>query len=240
MRRAVGVLLMLLGFLLLVGGSWTAALLGPDGRTFTGQHPLDTDAKALVTAPGVLGWAGPTVTVDVTVVDEQPVFVGVGNTVDVLDYLAETDRLVVTDLRIPWRMETERVPGRPYVPAAPTAVDWWIASGAGQGGARTSFALPEESASVAVVALGETDLSGAALTSSYDVKGGFGLGLGAAGLGVGLGLFGWVAFRGPAPDWEEVDAWDEYDDEEPEHDGAEPDEDAAGAGAPDPQRRVSS
>jgi nucleotide-binding universal stress UspA family protein len=210
MRRVVGVLLLLLGGAALAGGAAVAVLLGPDGRAITGPHPVGTDAKALLTGAGVISWAGPTVTVDVTVPDAKPVFVGVANIVDVEDYLRDTDRLVLDELRIPWQVETERVAGRPYVPAAPTAVDWWIASGSGQGGAITSFQLPEESASVAVIALGETDLSGMTITGSYDVRGGFGISLGVAAVGIGVALFGWVALRTePYAEWDEEDWEDE-------------------------------
>ena len=81
-----------------------------------------------MTAPGVISWAGPTISVDVTVPDSKPVFVGVANTVDVEDDLQTTDRIVLDRLRLPWEVETEEVTGRPFVPAAPTAIDWWIAS----------------------------------------------------------------------------------------------------------------
>jgi len=225
MRRVVGVLLLLAGAGAVLGGIAVAVLLGPDGRAITGPHPVDTDAKALVTAPGVISWAGPTVSVDVTVPDDKPVFVGVGNTVDVEDYLLDTDRTVLRDLSIPWDATTERVDGRPYVPAAPTAVDWWLATGSGQGGAVATFELPEQTVSVAVVALGETDLDGMTITGSYDVTGGFGIALGVVALGVGVVVLGWVALRGRVVAYE--DEWDDEDDDEwdDEYDGEWDDED---------------
>ena len=104
--------------------------------------------------------------------------------------------------------------GRPFVPVAPTAIDWWIASGSGQGGAVTTFELPDESVSVAVVALGEADLSGMTISGSYDVRGGFGIGLGIAVAGLGVVLFGWVTFRGTAYAAWDGEEWDEDDQEE--------------------------
>jgi hypothetical protein len=61
-----------------------------------------------VTAPGVISWAGPTISVDVTVPDDKPVFDGVANTVDVEDYLQTTDRIVLDRLRLPGRSRPRR------------------------------------------------------------------------------------------------------------------------------------
>ncbi|CAN5195103.1 hypothetical protein BH24ACT12_BH24ACT12_13140 [soil metagenome] len=46
MRRAVGVLLLLCSVLAILGGTAIAVLLGPDGRSTTGPHPIDTDAES--------------------------------------------------------------------------------------------------------------------------------------------------------------------------------------------------
>jgi len=194
MRRAVGVLLLLVGLLAIVGGSATALLLGPDGRGTTGPHPVDTDAVALVTAPGVLSWSGATISVDVSVPGDRPVFVGLGNTVDVEDYLGETRRTEVTSYAVPWDLATADAPGDDFLPAAPTAVDWWLAGSSGQGGAQMSVLLPDQTVSLAVLAVGDQTLEGVAVTASYDQAGGFGIGLGTLGLGIGVGILGWTVF----------------------------------------------
>jgi hypothetical protein len=190
-------------------------LLGTDNRAVTGPHSMSFDGVALVTAPEVLSWAGPTVTVLVELPDDRPVFVGLGNAVDVTDYLSDTRVQRVESYEVPWTVTTSEVAGQDFVPAAPTALDWWLAQSAGQGGASLTFRLPEETVSLAVIGVGDTTLEGLHVTASYDVAGGFGIGLGLVGLGLGLAVFGWLAFRRASVDPEEWEAED-WADEEPE------------------------
>ncbi|MBA2550885.1 MAG: hypothetical protein H0V13_07520 [Nocardioidaceae bacterium] len=42
----MGVLLLLCSVLAILGGTAIAVLLGPDGRSTTGPHPIDTDAES--------------------------------------------------------------------------------------------------------------------------------------------------------------------------------------------------
>ena len=214
MRRLVGIALMVAALGCLLSGTAMAVLLGTDNRAVTGPHPMSFDGVAMVTAPDVLSWAGPTVTVLVELPNERPVFVGLGNAVDVTDYLRDTPVLRVESYEVPWTITTSEVDGQDFVPAAPTALDWWLAQSAGQGGASLTFRLPEETVSLAVIGVGDTKLEDLRVTASYDLAGGFGIGLGLVGLGLGLAVFGWLAFRRvrAAPgdwldeDWEDDDA----------------------------------
>lgn len=189
---------LVVGVLLSVVGLAVVVLLGPDSRFTTGPHDVETDAAAVVTAPGVVSYRGLQVDVLVEVPVNKPVFVGLGNTVDVQDYVGRTERLEVTSFRVPWTVRTREVQGGPALPGAPTALDWWIAESAGLGGASISTALPDESVSVAVLAVGASDLSGLTVTFAYGVRGGFGLGLGAVLVGVGLVWVGVLLRRGTA------------------------------------------
>lgn len=210
MRRLVGILLMLTAVGCSLAGSAMAIVLGPDSRAVTGPHPMSFDGVALVTAPQVISWAGPTVTVAVELPGQTPVFVGLGNAVDVADYLRTTRLKRVDSFQVPWTVTTSEVGGRDFVPAAPTALDWWLAQSAGQGGAAITFPLPDQTVSLAVIAIGDATLEGLEVTASYDVKGGFGIGLGLAGFGIGLALFGWIAFRrGANPRGWDDDEWDD-------------------------------
>jgi len=227
----VGIALMVAALGCVLGGAAFAALLGPDNRAITGPHPMSVDGVALATAPEVLSWTGPTVTVLAEVPDERPVFVGLANTVDVRDYLRDTRVEQVDTFQAPWTITTSETDGTDFVPAAPTALDWWLAQAAGQGGASLTFRLPDETVSLAVIAVGDTTLAGLRVTASYDVAGGFGIGLGVVALGLGIGLFGWIAFRRPQvvdEDWE--DDLDDDEDEEDEADDEEPVPASEGAG----------
>ena len=195
MRRVAGVLAMLLALVVVVAAAATAIVVGPDNRVVTGPHDIDTEAVAVVTKPSALSWSGPTVSVLVEVPDEKPVFVGLGSSVDVEDYLQQTARVQVDDISVPWKIATSSVQGRKNLPASPAALDWWIADAAGLGGASTSFTLPDQTVSLAILPVGDSDLEGLQVTAAYDVRGGFGSGIGLVALGLGLTVLGWLLVR---------------------------------------------
>ncbi|MCX6406760.1 MAG: hypothetical protein NTV28_07565 [Propionibacteriales bacterium] len=196
MARRLAWPLVAVGLLLALAGAAVMVVLGPDSRFTTGPHAVRTDGVAVVTAPDVITYRGLQVDVLVEVPVNKPVFVGLGNTVDVQDYLAGTRRLEVTSFRAPWTVRTAERRGRPALPGAPTALDWWIADSAGLGGASISTTLPDTPVSLAILAVGASDLSGLRVTFAYGVRGGFGLGLGALLGGLGLAWSGVLLRRG--------------------------------------------
>lgn len=194
-RRLVWPAIVVGAVLALLGGA-VMVVLGPDSRFTTGPHEVETDGVAVVTAPGVISYRGLRVDVLVEVPVNKPVFVGLGNTVDVEDYLGRTQRLEVTSFQVPWTVRTAERDGRAALPGAPTALDWWIADSAGLGGASISTTLPDESVSLAILSVGASDLSGLRVTFAYGVQGGFGTGLGVLLLGLGLVWVGLLLRRG--------------------------------------------
>lgn len=235
MRRGAGIGLLALGIILVLAGTAVAVAMGPDDQLTTGPHDVRADGRAVVTKPAVLARYGPQVSVLVEVPDEKPVFVGLGHTVDVEDYVSSTARVEVTSYRIPWSLETKDAPGEPQLRAAPTALDWWLTQASGIGGAHLRFTLPDDAVSLAVLAVGDFDLRGLQVTVSYEVPGAFGVGVGAAATGLGVVLLalvvlGWlpgVRRRTPAVDaagfvddewdvpWPETDpadadTWDDF------------------------------
>lgn len=196
MRRVAGVVLALLGLCIAVLGAALAIWLGTDNRATTGPHAIDTDAAAVATSADALTWSGATVTVEVEVPGKRPVFVGVANSVDVDDYLRDTRSLRVDGYRVPWTLRTSVQDGHRWLPATPVALDWWQQQASGMGGATLDFELPDETVSLAVLAIGDSDLSGLTITASYEVRGGFVLGLGLVAAGLGLVVAGIVVFRG--------------------------------------------
>lgn len=198
MRRLAGVVLALVGLCVAAAGAALAIWVGTDNRAVTGPHPIDTDGVAIVTTPDAITWAGATVTLVAAVPDKRPIFVGVANAVDVENYLSRTAAVRVDSVRIPWEIDTSDQDGRRWLPASPVAIDWWIDQASGMGGAALEFELPEETVSVAVLAIGANDLSGLTLTASYHVRGGFVAGLGAVAIGLGMVLAAIMIWRGRA------------------------------------------
>ncbi|MFT4187917.1 MAG: hypothetical protein QM621_04995 [Aeromicrobium sp.] len=215
LRKAGAGLLAVVGVVTAVLGVGVMVVLGPDGRFTTGPHPIDTDTSALVTTPGVVKHTGVQLDVKVEVPIDKPVFVGVGNSIDVENYVADTERLEVVSYETPWKVSTTEVEGQPNLPSAPTALDWWLAGQAGLGGATISLPLPDEPVSVAVLSVGSTNLTGLEVTIAYGVKGGFGRGLGLALIGVGLCWGALLAWRDRL--WREDEfAWTDVRDDEAE------------------------
>jgi hypothetical protein len=222
MRTVTGWALTVLGVLVAVAGVAVMVVLGPDSRLSTGPHAIETDDIAVVTGPKVIRWADVQVDVLVEVPVRKPVFVGIGNAVDVQDYVAKTQRLEVTSFGRPWRLKTRSVDGRPNLPGAPTAVDWWIDSSAGLGGASISAQLPDETVSIAVLSVGSSNLAGLEVTLAYGVKGGFAKGVSALLLGLAVVWIGVMVLRSRwDDDWVDGDGVDGEggEDDEP----AEPD-----------------
>ncbi|MGZ8769415.1 MAG: hypothetical protein ACXWXJ_00275 [Aeromicrobium sp.] len=206
----LGALLALLGLTMMV-------VLGPDSRVTSGPHHVDTDGIAVVTAPKAITWTGVQVSVLAELPANKPVFVGLGNAVDVNDYVKDTERLEVDEFHTPWKVHTRTVKGRENLPAAPTALDWWLAASAGIGGASIDTTLPDQTVSLAVLSVGSSSLKGLKVTTAYGVKGGFAKGGGLVLFGLGGIWLGTVLRRGK-------ELWREEEDRE----GANEDEDDLG------------
>ncbi|KHL19553.1 UNVERIFIED_CONTAM: hypothetical protein LK11_01305 [Mumia flava] len=184
-----------LGVLLVLVATSVAVALGPDDQVRTGPHAIEVSDRAIATAPGVLAYAGPQVSVVADLGDERPVFIGLAHPVDVDDYLGGTAHEEVATFALPWEVSTDDVDGDPYLPAAPTALDWWWADAAGVGKAELRFDLPSDSASLAVLALGDGDLEGLRISAAYEWPGGFGIAVGSAAAGIGLVGIGLALLR---------------------------------------------
>lgn len=209
MRTKLGWTLSVLGVLLAVLGVVVMVVLGPDSRFTTGPHAIETDDVAVVTTPGVISWADLQVDVLAEVPVRKPIFVGLANSVDVEDFVGRTRRVEVTSFQRPWKISTRDVKGNANLPGAPTALDWWIASSAGLGGASISAELPDETVSLAVVSVGSSNLTGLQVTVAYGVKGGFAKGTGLLLLGIGVVWLG-LLLRRPAPEpWDDEHDVDE-------------------------------
>lgn len=190
MRSKWGWAVAVLGAVMALLGAAIMVVLGPDSRFSTGPHAIETDGVAVVTAPKVISWAGVRIDVLAEVPARKPIFLGLGNSVDVQSYLDKTRRLEITSFKRPWSIETREVEGTPSLPGAATALDWWIESSAGLGGTSISADLPDQTVSLAVVSVGSSNLTGLTVSVAYGVKGGFAKGLALLLLGAGLAWLG--------------------------------------------------
>ncbi|WP_187271831.1 hypothetical protein [Aeromicrobium terrae] len=208
MRTKLGWAVTVLGALCCVLGLALAVVLGPDSRFRTGPHEVDTDGTVVVTAPKVISWKGLQVEVLAELPVNKPVFVGIGNSVDVQNYVGDVERLEVTSFSTPWKVKTREVSGKEGLPGAPTALDWWIADSAGLGGASVSTRLPDQTVSAAIVAVGATNLTGLKVSFAYGIEGGFAKGIALVLVGAG-GIWGGRLMR--TYDADEDDAEDTGD-----------------------------
>lgn len=193
------------GVVALLVGVAGIVVFGPDSRFVSGPHPIDTEGSAVVTRPGVIAWKDVQIEVLAEVPGDKPVFIGLGNSVDVMSYVEGTERLEVTAFEPPWRMEASAAEGGPALPASPTAMDWWIAGEGGLGGALLQARLPDESVSVAVLSVGDANLRGLTLSTAYGIEGIFArsIGLIVAGGAVAV-LVHLLLRRRPVEDEQEV------------------------------------
>ncbi|MET0930962.1 MAG: hypothetical protein ABWX74_15690 [Aeromicrobium sp.] len=208
MRTRTGWALSVLGVLVAILGAAAMVVLGPDSRFTTGPHAIETDDIAVVTAPEAITWAGVQVDVLAEVPVRKPIFIGVGNAVDVQDFVGTAKRLEITEFRRPFALETRELEGEANLPGAPTSLDWWITSAAGLGGASISTQLPDETVSIAILSVGSSNLSGLEVTLAYGVKGGFAKGAAALFVGLAVLVLGVLVRRGRAG------ADDDLDDEQ--------------------------
>jgi hypothetical protein len=153
MRRFVRVVLLIVGALLTVVGLAAAVLAGPDSTLRTGDRELTTETAALTSAPGALGFIGPTVYVAAAAQDGRDVFVGVGHQVDVDDYLNGVARDQIEDVGFPGSFEIDRIDGA--VTAAetqPATRDWWYVQASGADRQEVEFELTAEPVNLVIMA----------------------------------------------------------------------------------------
>lgn len=205
MRTKAGWIVTILGAVCAVAGLAAMIVLGPDSRFTSGPHAIDTDGIAVVTAPAAISWKGVQVDVLAEVPVNKPVFVGIGNSVDVENYVKETRRIEVTSFSTPWNLKVRNVDGRDGLSGAPTALDWWLAGSAGLGGARISTLLPDETVSAAILSVGSSNLQGLKVSYAYGIKGGFAKGAALVLVGLG-GMWGGALIRRGEGLWDEEEA----------------------------------
>jgi hypothetical protein len=194
-RRILGWALGALGVVLLIAAVAAGVIVGPDSAVSSGTHQLKSDGVAIVTADDALDHSGPTVTVTASTPDGGPVFVGVGNAVDVQDYLAGSPVTRVDRFSFPWDVTTTDVSGRSAPAADPRELDWWLVSGSGDGSASIDFPLPDDVVDVVIMDPDRGRGLVADVTVAVDLPGLFAGAIAAALFAFGLLLAGIAVLR---------------------------------------------
>ena len=150
LRRLGGWLLVVVGGLLALAGAVGAIVVGPDNAVQSDLWQLESPGAAIVTAPGVIDFAGPTLRLEAKS-SEGPVFIGVGAQVDVEDLTSDLTYTQIDEIAWPdGELQTSEVQGSQDLLADVPDFDWWFESSEGDI-AVVDFALPEDPVSVVVM-----------------------------------------------------------------------------------------
>ena len=194
-RTALGLLLTLAGLVVTLAGAVAAFwLVGPDNTVTTGSRQFTSQGLAVITAPDLLDRHGPTL--HVTASGDRPVFVGVGQDLDVANYLAGTAHTRLIRFDPPATYGTQEMRGRSAKLMPPGELDWWVAQAGGSGRQSVAWPIQDGRYDVVVMNADGTPAVGADVRFGVEVDRAFGiclLVLGAGILALTLGLM--LTFR---------------------------------------------
>ncbi|NIK55772.1 hypothetical protein [Kribbella shirazensis] len=181
-RITLGLLLALTGLLATAAGAFAAFwLVGPDNTISTPSRELDSAGVAVVSAPSLLDRHGPTLRV--TVAGDKPLFVGVGQDLDVRDYLSGAAHTRLVQFEPPARFGTQDLKGSTGKLTPPGELDWWVAQSA-PGSQSLSWPIQDGRYDVVVMNADGTPAVGAQVTFGVQVHRLFGICLLVLGAGV--------------------------------------------------------
>lgn len=188
-RITLGLLLTLAGLAATVAGAVAAFwLVGPDNTISTPSRAFTSSGLAVVTAPTLLDRHGPTLHVSAS--GNKPLFVGIGQDLDVRDYLAGSAHTRLIRFEPPGTFGTQDMRGRSGKLTPPGELDWWVAQSA-SGSQTLSWPMQDGRYEVVVMNADGTPAVGAQVSFGVQVHRLFGiclLVLGAGVLVLALGL----------------------------------------------------
>ncbi|MFF0265761.1 hypothetical protein [Kribbella sp. NPDC004536] len=196
-RITLGLLLALSGLAATVAGAVAAFwLVGPDNTITTPSHRLASTGLAVVSAPSLLDRHGPTLHVSAT--GDKPLFIGVGQDLDVRDYLSGVSHTQLVRFDPPATYGTQEVRGRTNKLTPPGALDWWVAQSA-TGAQSVSWQVQDGRYDVVVMNADGSPAVGAQVTFGIQVHRLFGICLLVLGAGVLVFAFGLRLLRRRRP-----------------------------------------
>ncbi|HWD78862.1 MAG TPA: hypothetical protein VG497_08270, partial [Kribbella sp.] len=193
-RIILGLLLALSGLAAAVAGAVAAFwLVGPDNTITTPSRQLASTGLAVVSAPSLLDRHGPTLHVSAT--GDKPLFIGVGQDLDVRDYLSGAAHTQVVRVDLPATFGTQDVRGHTNKLTPPGELDWWVAQSA-TGAQSLSWPVQDGRYDVVVMNADGSPAVGADVTFGIQVHRLFGICLLVLGAGVLLVAVGlWLLRR---------------------------------------------
>ncbi|MGW6283071.1 hypothetical protein [Kribbella sp. NPDC055071] len=193
-RTALGLLLTVAGLVVTVAGALAAFwLVGPDNTISTPGRSLSSQGLAVITAPNLLDRHGPTL--HVTATGDKPLFVGVGQDLDVRDYLSSSAHTRLVRFDPPATFGTQEMRGGTSKLTPPGKLDWWVAR-SGTGESTVAWPIQDGRYDVVVMNADGSPAVGAQVRFGIQIHRAFGLSLVVLGAGVlilALGLM--LAFR---------------------------------------------
>ncbi|MEU4287544.1 hypothetical protein AB0E63_04915 [Kribbella sp. NPDC026596] len=181
-RTALGLLLTAAGLVVTVAGALAAFwLVGPDNTISTSSRELTSQGLAVVTAPDLLDRHGPTL--HVTATGDKSLFVGVGQDLDVRDYLSGSAHTRLIHFDPPATFGTQEMRGRATQLTQPSGLDWWVAK-SGTGQASVAWPIQDGRYDVVVMNADGSPAVGAQVRFGVEIHRAFGISL--VGLGAGI------------------------------------------------------
>ncbi|TCO13493.1 hypothetical protein EV652_12633 [Kribbella steppae] len=188
-RTALGLLLTLAGLVVTLAGAVAAFwLVGPDNTITTGSRQFTSQGLAIITAPDLLDRHGPTL--HVTASGDRPVFVGVGQDLDVANYLSGTAHTRLIRFDPPATYGTQEMRGRSANLTPPGELDWWVAQAGGSGRQSVAWPIQDGRYDVVVMNADGTPAVGADVRFGVEVDRAFGICLLVLGAGILALTFG--------------------------------------------------
>ena len=182
-RTALGLFLTLAGLVVTLAGAVAAFwLVGPDNTITTGSRQFTSQGLAVITAPDLLDRHGPTLRVTAT--GDRPVFVGVGQDLDVANYLAGTAHTRLIRFDPPATYGTQEMRGRSAKLTPPGELDWWVAQAGGSGRQSVAWPIQDGRYDVVVMNADGTPAVGADVRFGVEVDRAFGICLLVLGAGI--------------------------------------------------------
>lgn len=184
-RLATGLLLALVGLLISTAAAVVTCWVGPDDTMETGNQQLASRGLAVVTAPDLFDRHGPTLHISAHSSDSRrPLFVGVGNDLDVSSYLGNAAHTTVTRLSLPLHLEKAEAKGVSTALPAPAGIDWWTVKASGSGRQSITWPIADGRYDVVVMNADGTPSPSATVRLGVQLDGAFATGLLALGIGI--------------------------------------------------------